>query len=50
MVAFSTTDRSSFDAVRRWKRKVEDEVGSASMPMVLVQNKVDLMGDSVVTE
>ena len=50
VVAFSTTDRSSFEAVRRWKKKVEDEVGVDSMPMVLVQNKIDLMTDSVVTE
>ena len=40
VVAFSTTDRSSFDAVQKWKKKVEDECGA--IPMVLVQNKIDL--------
>lgn len=38
MIAFSTTDRNSFDAVASWKHKVEAEVGS--IPMALVQNKV----------
>jgi len=38
VIAFSTTDRDSFDAVASWKRKVEAEVGS--IPMALVQNKV----------
>jgi hypothetical protein len=41
VIAFSTTDRDSFDAVASWKRKVEAEVGS--IPMCLVQNKVDLI-------
>ncbi len=50
VVAFSTTDRASLDAARKWKKKVEDEVGSDTMPMVLVQNKVDLMADAQVTE
>ena len=40
VVAFSTTDRASFDAVQKWKKKVEDECGA--IPMVLVQNKIDL--------
>lgn len=38
MVAFSTTDRDSFEAVEGWIRKVEAEVGK--IPMVLIQNKV----------
>ncbi len=46
VVAFSTTDRASFDAVKKWKRKVEDECGH--IPMVLVQNKIDLMHESQV--
>ena len=41
VVAFSTTDRDSLLAVRKWRRKVEDECGD--IPMVLVQNKIDLM-------
>ena len=40
VLAFSTTDRASFDALRSWKRKVEEECGRIAM--VIVQNKVDL--------
>ena len=40
VLAFSTTDRASFDAIGSWKQKVENEVGE--IPMVLVQNKIDL--------
>jgi len=47
ILAFSTTDRASFDAVESWYHKVKDECGS--IVMVLVQNKVDLM-DSAVME
>ncbi|XP_045606167.1 ras-related protein Rab-23 [Procambarus clarkii] len=46
VVAFSTTDRDSFTAVRKWKKKVEDECGS--IPMVLVQNKIDLIDQATV--
>merc|ERR1712107_210540 len=45
-ITFSTTDRDSFYQVRRWKKKVEDECGS--IPMVLVQNKMDLLHNSAV--
>ena len=41
VLAFSTTDVKSFDAVEKWKKKVEFECGP--IPMVLVQNKCDLM-------
>lgn len=47
VVGFSTVDRASFEAVRRWKKKVEDECGS--IPMVLVQNKIDLMHEAEVS-
>ena len=47
VVAFSTTDRASFDAVQKWKKKVEDECGH--VPMVLVQNKIDLMHEAKVS-
>jgi Ras-related protein Rab-23 len=47
ILAFSTTDRASFDAVESWYKKVTDECGNICM--VLVQNKVDLM-DSAVME
>ncbi|QQP57177.1 RAB23_ member RAS oncogene family, partial [Caligus rogercresseyi] len=40
VIAFSTTDRASFESVGKWKKKVEEECGS--IPMVLVQNKIDL--------
>ena len=48
VLAFSTTDRQSFEAVSQWKRKVETECGS--IPMALVQNKVDLLDQAVVTK
>ncbi|KAF4520300.1 hypothetical protein B566_EDAN004359 [Ephemera danica] len=46
ILAFSTTDRDSFEAVRAWKKKVEDECGE--IPTVLVQNKIDLADHSMV--
>ena len=47
VLAFSTTDRDSFDALPSWKEKVEREVGEIAM--VMVQNKVDLIDQAVVT-
>jgi len=44
ILAFSTTDRASFDAVESWHNKVREECGN--IVMVLVQNKVDLMDDA----
>lgn len=44
ILAFSTVDRASFDAIESWYQKVTDECGSICM--VLVQNKVDLMDDA----
>ncbi|XP_002732916.1 ras-related protein Rab-23-like [Saccoglossus kowalevskii] len=46
VLAFSTVDRASFDAVESWKKKVEDEVGN--IPMVLVQNKIDLVDNALI--
>uniref|UniRef100_A0A023F8Z6 Putative gtp-binding protein n=1 Tax=Triatoma infestans TaxID=30076 RepID=A0A023F8Z6_TRIIF len=46
VLAFSTTDRDSFEAIQSWKKKVEDECGE--IPTVLVQNKMDLVDQSVV--
>lgn len=46
VLAFSTTDRDSFEAIHSWKMKVEDECGE--IPTVLVQNKIDLMDQTVV--
>ena len=47
VVAFSTTDRDSLAAVRKWRRKVEEECGE--IPMVLVQNKIDLIAQAHVS-
>ncbi|CAM6105170.1 unnamed protein product [Calypogeia fissa] len=46
-LCFSTVDRASFEAIRSWKEKVEDECGE--IPMVLVQNKVDLLENAAVS-
>mmetsp|Transcript_97017 Transcript_97017/g.278789 ORF Transcript_97017/g.278789 Transcript_97017/m.278789 type:complete len:254 (-) Transcript_97017:182-943(-) len=45
ILAFSTTDRDSFDAIESWYKKVSDECGNICM--VLVQNKVDLLDQAV---
>ena len=46
-IVFSSTDRASFEAVERWKGKVEAEFEGKRMPvMCLVQNKADLLVDS----
>jgi Ras-related protein Rab-23 len=37
-LVFSTIDRASFEAVEKWKRKVEEQCGPIAM--VMVQNKV----------
>ena len=43
-IVFSSTDRASFDAVERWKLKVEAEFEGSTPPvMCLVQNKADLV-------
>ena len=47
VLVFSTTDRASFEAVPKWVSKVQAEVGNIAM--CLVQNKVDLIDDAVVT-
>ena len=47
VVAFSTTDRDSLMAVRKWRKKVEDECGD--IPMVLVQNKIDLISKAEIS-
>ncbi|XP_067840154.1 ras-related protein Rab-23 [Heptranchias perlo] len=45
VLVFSTTDRESFEATPSWKEKVEAEVGD--IPTVLVQNKIDLLDETV---
>ncbi|PRP83550.1 small rab-related GTPase [Planoprotostelium fungivorum] len=47
VLAFSTTDRDSFDTIEKWKGKVEAECGNIAM--CLIQNKVDLIDRSVMT-
>ena len=49
VLVFSTTDRASFEAIENWKSKIEEEVGS-NIPLVLVQNKIDLLDDAVVEQ
>lgn len=46
VLVFSTTDRESFQAIDSWREKVEAEVGD--IPTVLVQNKIDLLEETVI--
>ena len=46
-MAFSTTDRDSFEHVEKWKCAVEDECGE--IPMALVQTKIDLIDTAAMT-
>ncbi|XP_014227760.1 ras-related protein Rab-23 [Trichogramma pretiosum] len=46
VLAFSATDRDSFEAIPSWKIKVENECGE--IPTVLVQNKMDLIEQCVI--
>ncbi|CAB1312898.1 unnamed protein product [Coregonus sp. 'balchen'] len=46
VLVFSTTDRESFEAISSWWEKVEIEVGD--IPTVLVQNKIDLLDDTMI--
>ncbi|KAF0682588.1 Aste57867_25295 [Aphanomyces stellatus] len=48
LYVFSTVDRDSFDALPSWQQKVKDECGSICQ--VLVQNKIDLVDDAVMTK
>ena len=41
IIMFSSVDRRSFEALPRWKERVEAECGP--LPIALVQNKCDLM-------
>ena len=43
---FSTTDQASLHAIRKWRKKVEDQCGD--IPMVMVQNKIDLIAQAKV--
>jgi Ras-related protein Rab-23 len=48
VVAFSTTDLASFKAGERWRGTVKDQCDN--IPMVLVQNKVDLIDQAVMSK
>merc|ERR1711918_35753 len=48
ILAFSTVDEKSFQAVKKWKAKVEDHC--PGVPMVIVQNKIDLLSSATVTK
>lgn len=48
ILAFSTTDRDSFEHVEKWLAAVEDECGD--IPMALVQTKIDLVENAVMTD
>lgn len=45
VLAFSTSNRESLFAVKSWRRKLEAECGK--LPTVLVQTKMDLIGEEV---
>jgi len=49
VLAFSTTDRDSFEAIEEWRKKLDDEVPS-DIPLVLIQNKIDLLDQAVVQQ
>jgi Ras-related protein Rab-23 len=48
VIVFSITDRDSFIAVKKWRDKVKAECDE--IPMLLVQNKIDLTDQAVVTD
>jgi len=48
VICFSTTDRESFNHIEKWKKAVENECGS--IPMILVQTKIDLVDNAAMTE
>jgi len=49
VLAFSTTDRASFEAIETWNEKVLKECDD-SICRVLIQNKIDLLSERVVEE
>jgi len=48
ILAFSTVDAASFKAVEKWKAKVEEHCDN--IPMVIVQNKIDLLQEAAVNQ
>lgn len=49
LIVFSTVDRASFDAVESWYHKITSECGKSAVT-ILIQNKIDLISDSVVSD
>jgi Ras-related protein Rab-23 len=49
VLAFSTTDRASFEAIEEWNEKVLRECDE-NICRVLIQNKIDLLHERVVEE
>ena len=47
ILAFSTIDRASFEAIPKWKKKVEEEFGKIAM--TIIQNKVDILNGNYMT-
>lgn len=48
ILAFSTVDDKSFKDVKKWKTKVEEHC--PNVPMVIVQNKIDLLSEATVKQ
>lgn len=48
-IVFSTVDRQSFEALDKWRRKVQDECGDGIV-LTLVQNKIDLVKEAKMSE
>ncbi len=49
VLAFSTTDRASYEAIEKWNEKVLRECDD-NICRVLIQNKIDLLSERVVEE
>lgn len=48
VLAFSTTDRESFLALKTWKEKVENVCGRGNVVLCMIQTKIDLIQQAVV--
>ena len=46
---YSTIDRSSFEDIKAWKSKIDEEI-TADPLMCIVQTKIDLQQESVITK
>ena len=49
ILLFSTIDRDSFDSIESWYNRVSHAIQNENTIYVLVQNKIDLLHESVVT-